>query len=363
LLLTSLRNLHATDTGFNRDRVLLMGLSPGRAGINADRRLAYYREVLARARQTGGVRGAGLSLITPISGASVDFSFTVEGRPKEPGPNVYVNTISDGYFATMGMRLLIGRDFSPQDGVDSPGVVIINDALSRRYFGAASPIGQRVKVGGYQGLEIVGVVANAKYVSLREEDRPTAYLNGLQRRDTGALTLAVSTATDPAALAPVLRREVQAVAATVPIAQGSTLSAQIDRSLAKERLMARILTGFATLALLLASVGLYGVLGYFVTRRTHEIGIRLALGATRATVLWAVLRESWTLVAIGVAVGLPAAIVVTRVLSTLLFGVTPTDPWVLGGACVCLFAVALIAAGQPAWRAVRVDPLTALRYE
>jgi predicted lysophospholipase L1 biosynthesis ABC-type transport system permease subunit len=241
--------------------------------------------------------------------------------------------------------------------------VIINDALSRRYFANNNPIGQRVKVGGYEGLEIIGVVATSKYVSLREEDRPTVYLNGLQRRDVGGLTLAVSAVTDPAALAPAIRREVQAVVAAVPVTPPLMLSAQIDRSLAKERLIARILTAFAMLALLLASVGLYGVLGYFVTRRTHEIGIRLALGATRANILRSVLRESWTLVAIGVAIGIPAALVVTRVLSTLLFGVTPSDPWVLGGAAACLFAVALVAASQPAWRAVRVDPLVALRYE
>jgi predicted permease len=363
LLITSLRNLHAADPGFDRDRVLLTGLSPGRAGINADRRLAYYRQVLDRARQTAGVSAAGLSMITPISGTSVDFSFTVAGRPRDPGPNVYVNLISDGYFGTMGMRLLGGRDFRTADTADSQGVVIINDALSRRYFGAANPIGQRVKVGGYEGLEIVGVVANAKYVSLREEDRPTVYLNALQRRDVGGLTLTVSTISDPGSAAATVRREVQAIAATVPVGQAVPLSAQIDRSLARERLMTRILIWFAALAVLLAAVGLYGVLGYFVTRRTHEIGIRLALGATRGTVLWAVIRESWMLVGIGIAIGLPAAIGATRLLSTFLFGVTPTDPWVLGGVCAGLFVVAVIAASQPAWRAVRVDPLTALRYE
>ena len=363
LLFATLRNLHDLDPGFDRDRVVLMGLSPGRAGITSDRRLAYYRQVLERARQTPGVRAAGLSMITPISGGSVDFSFTVEGRPKEPGPTVYVNTISNGYFTAMGMRLMAGRDFRLEDGVDSPAAVIVNDALARRYFGVKTPIGERVKVGGYEGLEIIGVVANAKYVTLREEDLPTAYLNGLQRRDTGGLTLAVSTLSDPAALAPTIRREVQAVAGTVPVAQPVLLSVQIDRSLSKERLMSRILTGFAMLAVLLASVGLYGVLGYFVTRRTHEIGIRLALGASRATILWSVLRESWTLVVIGVAIGVPAALAATRVLSTLLFGVTPSDPWVLAGVTACLFAVALIAALQPARRALRVDPLIALKYE
>jgi ABC-type antimicrobial peptide transport system permease subunit len=142
-----------------------------------------------------------------------------------------------------------------------------------------------------------------------------------------------------------------------------TFSSLIDRTLVTERLMTRILTAFAALALLLASIGLYGVLGYAVTRRTTEIGIRLALGAERRTVFWSVLRESWTLVAIGVAIGVPAALALTRLLSSLLYGITPTDPWILSGAVACLFAIALAAASQPAWRAMRVDPLAALRYE
>jgi macrolide transport system ATP-binding/permease protein len=364
LLVTSLRNLHAFDAGFDRDHVLLMGLNPGKGGYTGPRRLEYYRQVLERARHTPGVRAAGLSLITPISGGGVDMSFGVEGRPREPGAIVYVNDVSDGYFAAMGTTLLLGRDLAPEDGPNSTVVAVINEALSRRYFKTESPIGRRVTVGNRGEVEIVGVVANAKYLSLREEDQPTVYVHALQKReDAWGLTLAVRTSGDPALMAPTIRREAHAVARTVPIAQASTFSDQIDRSLVKERLMTRILGAFAVLALLLASVGLYGVLGYAVTRRTNEIGIRLALGATRATVLWSVLRESWALVAIGVAIGVPAALALTRLLSSLLYGVTPTDPWVLSGAIACLFVVALVAASQPAWRAVRVDPLVALRYE
>jgi predicted permease len=364
LLVTSLRNLRQFDAGFDRDHVLLMGLNPAKGGITGDRRLEYYRQILERARNARGVSAAGLSLITPISGGGVDLSFSVEGRPREPGAIVYVNDASDGYFAAMGTPLLLGRDFVPGDRPNSTAVAVINDALSRRYFKTESPIGQHATVGGRGEVEIVGVVANAKYMSLREEDHPTVYVNALQKRDEPwGLTLAVRTSGDPVLLATAIRRDVQSVAGTVPIAQPATLSAQIDRSLVKERLMTRILGAFAVLALLLASVGLYGVLGYAVTRRTNEIGIRMALGATRGTVLWSVLRESWTLVAIGVAIGVPAALALTRLLSSFLYGVTPRDPWVLGGAVACLFVVALAAASQPAWRAVRVDPLVALRYE
>lgn len=364
LLVTSLRNLREFDAGFDRNHVLLMGIDPAKGGYTGDRRLEYYRQVLERTRAAAGVRAAGLSLITPISGGGVDLSFSVEGRPPEPGAIVYVNDASDGYFAAMGTALLLGRDFAPGDRPDSTPVAVINEALSRRFFRNGSPIGQRVSVGNRGQLEVVGVVANAKYMSLREEDHPTVYVHALQKIDEPwGLTLVVRTSGDPASLATPIRQGAQAVAGTVPISQPSTLSAQIDRSLVKERLMTRILSGFAAVALLLAAVGLYGVLGYAVTRRTNEIGIRMALGATRNTVLWSVLRESWTLVAIGVAIGVPAALALTRLLSSLLYGVTPTDPWVLAGAVSCLFLVALVAASQPAWRALRVDPLVALRYE
>jgi ABC-type antimicrobial peptide transport system permease subunit len=168
---------------------------------------------------------------------------------------------------------------------------------------------------------------------------------------------------DPLSLAPAIQREVQAVAAAAPVAQAKTLSAQIDRSLVKERLMTRLLGLFAGLALLLALVGLYGVLGYTVTRRTNEIGVRFALGATRGAVMWSVLSDSSKLVAMGVAIGVPAALALTRLLSSLLYGVAPTDPWALSGVVLCLFFVALAAASLPAWRASRVDPLVALRCE
>jgi predicted permease len=311
-----------------------------------------------------GVRAAGVSLITPISGGGVDLSFGVEGRPHEPGAMVYVNDVSDGYFAAMGTTLLRGRDFVSQDRPNSTPVAVVNDALARQYFNGENPIGHHVRLGRGAGLEIIGVVVNAKYLHLREEDRPTIYVHALQKRDQAwGLTLAVRTSGDPGSFATVLRRDVQAVDPAVPITRLSTLSAHIDRSLVKERLMTRILGAFAALALLLASVGLYGVLGYAVTRRTNEIGIRIALGARRGTVLWSVLRESWALVAVGVAIGVPAALTLTRLLSSLLYDVTPTNFWVFSGAVACLFAVSVAAASVPAWRASRVDPLVALRYE
>ena len=363
LLIASLRNLHEFDAGFDRDHVLLIELSPDRGGYTGERQWAYYRQVLERARNTPGVRAAALSLMTPISGGLFDQSFGVQGRPPEPGVMVYANHVSEGYFAALGTTVLLGRDLGAQDGPETSPVAVINDALSKRYFKNENPIGQRVRLGRQQELEIVGVVANAKYVSLREENQPTVYIHVLQKRDLPGLTLVVRTAGDPMSLAPQIRRDVKAIGGTVPITQGSTLAAQIDRSLVKERFMTRLLGGFAGLALLLASVGLYGALGYAVTRRTNEIGIRLALGATRGRVLRSVLRESSVFVAIGVAVGVPASLALSRLLSSLLYGVAPTDPWALINSVAALFVVALTAAAQPAWRAMRVDPLIALRYE
>jgi predicted permease len=365
LVLMSLYNLRALDPGFDRDHVLLLSLNPGKAGYRGERAAQYYRDVLARVRRAPGVRATTLCLIPPISGGGVDLPFAVEGQPREPGALVYVHDVADGYFSTMSTGLLLGRDFSPHDGVDSPPVAVINEAFARSYLDStASPIGRRVALGGQEGLEIVGVVPNAKYLSLREDDRPIVYVHVFQRREAGdSLTLAVRTSGDPMAASATVRREVLAVAPAVPVGQAATLAAQINRSLVKERLVTRILGAFAGLALVLACIGLYGVLGYAVTRRTNEIGVRLALGATRGVILQSVLRDSAWLVAIGAAIGVTLALMSTRLVSTLLYGVTPTDPWLLGGAVLCLVLVALIAASVPAWRASRIDPLVALRHE
>ena len=362
LVAASVRNLRTMDAGFDR-QVAQMGLAPGRAGITGARRLQYYRDVLDRVRAVPGIEGASLALITPISGSGVDLPLVVLGRSAEPGNMVYVNDVAEGYFDTMGTALVLGRDFAREDREDSLPVAVINEALARRYFPSSVPIGQRVRLGSRNVLEIVGVVQNAKYLSLREEDHPTIYVNALQKLDTGGLTLSVRAAGDSSGSMAAIRREVAAVAAAVPIGRTSLLSAEIDRSLVNERLMANLLGAFAALALLLACAGLYGVLGYAVARRTNEIGLRLALGATRRGVLWSVLRECARLVTVGVILGVSAAIVATRLLSDLLFGVTPTDARVFAAVVILVTAVAGVAAFRPAWRASRVDPWVALKHD
>lgn len=360
LILTSLRNIRNFDAGFNRDQVLLQSISPERAGFTADRAARYWREVLERVRAVPGVRAAGLSMITPISGGGVDLTMTVEDRAGAAPATVYVNRISDGFLSAMGTSLRRGRDFTDRDGQGPPSA-LVNEALADRFFKDEDPIGRRVTLGSQAGIEILGVVANAKYMDLREQDVPTIYTWALNGSGNAGLQLAIRTMGDPRRLAPVIRREVQSIAASVRVPQPRTLASQIDRSLVTERLVGRLLGAFAGVALLLAAVGLYGVLGYAVARRTGEIGLRLALGAGRPAVLQGVLRESAMLAAIGCAFGMPASLLLSRALESLLFDVKPSDPIILAGCVAGLFAVALIAAAVPAWRASRVDPLEALR--
>jgi len=363
LLVATLRNIRGLRPGFDAGQVVLLTVDPVRVGYTGDRLTRYYRDVLDRVRVLPGVRAASLSKITPISGGGIDLPITIEGRPREPGVMVYANRMSEGFFATMAIPILLGRDFVPQDGARLNAVAIVNDALAQRYFENQNPIGRRFRLSGPEPLEIVGLVANSKYRTLRDGEIPTVYLYAPDVPEPGGMTLSIRTSGDPLAFARTIRDRVQSIAANVPVSEPRALSSQVERSLVSERLVARLLGAFAVLALVLASVGLYGVLGYSVARRTGEIGVRLALGATPGAVLRSVLRQSAIVVAIGAVVGVPATMLLSRPLAGLLYGVTASDPGVLAGAVGCLFVVAMAAAAVPAWRAARVDPLIALRHE
>jgi predicted permease len=363
LLLTTLRNFRSGDFGFEREGVVTMSLSPGRVGYTGERRVAYLRDVLQRVRNMPGVQSAAVALGLPMMSTGVTSSFVVEGQQKNPEDAVFVNEVSEGYFATTGTKLMMGRDFGPDDRPGSTSVAIVSEALARRYFGSKNPIGRRIDVGIRGVLEIVGVVETTKHESLRETNSPIVYAHALQGGNLGpSVHLAVKATGDALAIGQTIRRELQRVA-PVPVGPPSTLSAQIDRTLVKERLVARVLGAFAILALLLSAAGLYGVLAYSVARRTAEIGVRMALGATRRTVLWPVIGQSMRLAALGLVIGIPSALALTRLLSSLLYGVTPTDPSVLATAVLSLLFVAAAAGAVPARRASRVDPLVALRSE
>jgi putative ABC transport system permease protein len=357
LLLTTLRNLRGLDPGFDPTHVLLYRLDPSRTDLDHERTRQYYRNVLDRVRAMPGVAAASVSVITPLSGSGMDVEVSVEGEAREHCASGYANVVSEGFFSTMGTATLLGRDFVPRETV-----AVVNDALVRRCFPGANPIGRRIIVHGDDVFEIVGVVANAKYDSLREADTPTVYLNGTPTTEPRGLTLAVRTTGDSGSLAPAVRKELQSIA-PVPVSQPRTLAIQFERSIVTERLVVRLLVAFAALALLLAAVGLNGVLGHQVARRIPEIGVRLALGATRGNVLRSVMRESWIAVAAGSIAGVPLAILFSGVLETLLYQVSPWDARVLLGAVVCVLCVATTAAAVPAWRASRVDPLAAIRAE
>jgi putative ABC transport system permease protein len=268
------------------------------------------------------------------------------------------------YFETLKIPLLRGRDFTTQDREGSPGVVIVNETFAARYFNGEDPVGRRISLGGDKGpwLEIVGLVRDGKYITVGEARAPFVYQPVAQRHESG-MSLLVRTKGDPAATLPAVRGEVQKLERNLPLTQARTMNELLAMSLFGARAGAILLACFGLLALLLATVGLYGVMSYSVSRRTREIGIRMALGAQGGTVLRLVLREGMTLVGFGVALGLVAALALTRLLASFLYGVSPTDPVSFIVIALLLSAVALVASLLPARRAAKVDPMIALRYE
>jgi len=265
------------------------------------------------------------------------------------------------------MPILLGRDFDGRDREGASKTVVVNEALVRHYFRDQNPLGGRFAfegAGPTQQYAIVGIVKDAKYNSLREETSPFLYLPFSQNSNLGVPgTLVVRTDGDPLSMVNAVRREVKAIAQNVPIVQLKTLDQAVEESLIQERLMARLSGSFGLLALLLACVGLYGVMSYAVARRTSEIGIRVALGAREQDVLWLVLRETLLLVTLGITIGLPVALASTRLISSRLFGLTPMDPVTISASTLLLAAVAALAGYLPARRAANVDPMVALRYE
>ena len=269
----------------------------------------------------------------------------------------------------MGMTLRIGRDFGPQDNGAASKVVIVNERVARQFFSHQNPIGKRIGLGRHRApdLEIIGVVRDARYFDLRQQPGLMAYLPFQSyfgwERNIANRTLLVRTAGDPRNLIAAIRADVQALDKDLPLYNVMTFTEQISELLVQERLIATLSSFFALLALLLACVGLYGIMSYAVVIRTNEIGIRMALGAQQGNVLWLILKETLVLVLIGVVVGLAASLVATRLISSLLFGLKPTDPLTIMVATLVLITVAAFAGYLPARRASQVDPLVALRWE
>jgi predicted permease len=332
------------------------------------RSYALYQRLLERLGAVAGVRSVAVSNVQLLSGSVNSTSLFVQGRtyaPGQRGDSINRLVISAGFFETMGMSMRVGRAFSDHDTTQqAPKIAIVNETAARKLFPNESPIGQHVgsSVETAGQAEIVGVLRDAKYDSVRDPVPPTMYVPYIQARLPSAV-FHVRTAGDPAGALGAIREAVRQTDPLLPVTGVTTQTEQVDKRLTQERAFAQAYTLFGVLALLLASVGLFGLMSYSVVRRTNEIGIRMALGAQRADVLRLVMRESMILVVVGVAIGLVAAIGASRLVATLLYGLAATDAGTMIGAMLVLVAVSAVAGYLPARRAARVDPLVALHYE
>lgn len=330
LFVRSLQKLKSLDPGFNPEKVLLVSVDPTLIGYKGERSVNLYKGLLEEINAIPGVRAASLSSFSPISSGRWSNIVAVQGYTPQPneGIGVHVNQVGPGYFKTLRIPVLMGREFTERDAAGAPNVAIINQTMAHYYYGGQNPIGKRFGLGGPEtagSLEIVGVVQDAKYNNLREQTPRMAYIPFLQS-GAGNMTFEIRTANDPASVAGAVRQAVQSADKNLPIFDVRTLTQQMDESLIQERLVATLSSLFGLLALSLACVGLYGIMTYTVARRTNEIGIRMALGAQQSDVLWMVMRETLMLIIVGVTIGLPAALVATRLITSMLFGLTPSDP-------------------------------------
>jgi predicted permease len=367
LFVRSLQNLKATDTGFHDlDNLVTFQVAPALSGYDAPRVVHFYSELLDRIRAIPGVQSAALASVPLLHGWEWDNTVSVEGHQAKDGENMsaYMNSVSPGYFKTMGIPILEGRDFDPRDIKENSKVAIVNQRFARHYFGDKSAIGRHL--GGANGpqskldTEIVGVVADSLYEGPREGVRRQAFIPNWGKNGVAFYVRAGLGASQTYAA---LRNEVKKLDASMPVYEMKTLAAQLDQTLLTEQLIALLSAGFGLLATLLASIGLYGVMTFAVARRTKEMGVRMALGAPRGSVIWLVMKEVLLLLSIGLAVGIPVAIALGRYVSTQLYGIKPSDPWI-GGVTIIVLVVVSGAAGLiPAHRASRIDPILALRYE
>jgi predicted permease len=370
LFTRTLQNLRNVDVGYERDHILMFSADAKLAGYVKGRAALLYRAILEKAAALPGVQSASVSIVRPVDNQYylVDRIREIDGRklPEAEAIRVAWNAMSPGYFATVGTPLVLGRDFDFRDAGAAARVVIVNESLARKALPDQNPIGHRL-----DGAEIIGVVKDSRYGGARDQLRPVVYRPLLQSQGgtdpaswvgVGAVSFELRYRSGAGSVDDV-RRAVAAVDRNVPIFRVKSLRAQTEDSFLRERLLATISSFFGGLALLLACLGLYGLMAYAVARRTAEIGIRMALGARRREIVWLVLRETLWLVLAGVAAGVPLAVWLTGYAKSLLFEITAADPMILAVAAAALAGVAAVAGFLPARRASRIDPMTALRYE
>jgi predicted permease len=374
LFLRTVYNLRQVDVGFNPDNLVLFRVNPQLNRYDAPRIASLYEQMVGRLSAAPGVRAVSLTNPPLLSGSVNSTSFLVQGRTYSPTliqdprsrETISVNRVrvAPNFFDTMEMPLIRGRQFSDRDNTPPPRVAIINETAARKFFPDEDPIGRRF---GHSPettseLEVVGVVRDAKYNALREPAPPTIYVP-YAHYPVGAMAFVIRTSGDPSATMPAVRVAVRQVDANLPLMEMATQTEQIERRFAQERVFAQAYTLFGGLALLVAGIGLFGLMSYTVTRRTTEIGIRMALGARQQMVLRMVMRESLLLVAIGVLVGVAIAVGAGRFVATLLYGLEPTDVTTTAAAVLVMLAVSTFAGYLPARRAARLDPMLALRHD
>jgi putative ABC transport system permease protein len=373
LLLNSFLRLQRVDPGFDSHNVLTFRIDlPANRYSQQPQVTQFYQQLISRLEAAPGVKSASAISHLPLSSHRGMTGFAIEGIATPPDNAVPYSTdfraVTPGYFKTMGIHLIKGRDFTPRDELRSTQVAIINESLARRYFPNQDPLGKRVMPGigiderPWMMREIVGVVRDAKHVSLREEPPPYIYLPHGQFHRPG-MTLVVRASNDPKGLIGVVQKETHALDSKLPVFEIMTLDQYLASSVAEPKFSALLLGLFAGLALILSCLGLYGVMSYVVAQRTRELGIRMALGAKTRDVLQLVIRQGIGLTLLGAAIGVAVAVALTRMIKSWLFGVSPTDPVTFAVAALLLTIVALISCWIPAWRATKVDPITALRFE
>jgi predicted permease len=368
LLVRSFLRLGSVDLGFSPDRVVLMPLTlPAAKFTSSESARAFFGRLVERVDSLPGVEGAGAASITPLAGGNTMTRFAVEGRPEEAADadSADYRLVSENYLTVLGMRALRGRVFAASDGVNAERVAVVNEAMALRVWPGGDSVGARVRLSGVEGppFTVVGVVANVREVELESSGRPMIYVPYGQLPVSRSMTLVARTAGDEETLAAALRSEVRALDADVPAATAITMEDVVARSVAEPRFHTSLLGLLAAIALLLAVAGIYSLVAYTVVQRTHEIGIRIALGARPADVVKAVAADGLVPSAAGICVGLAAALAMGPVLSNLLFEVGPFDPPTLLTVALVLAVSAALASFIPARRALRVDPVVALRDE
>jgi predicted permease len=366
LFLRTLQNLRQVDVGFDPHNLVVFRVNPVLNRYDDAKIPLLYESIMDRLRTVPGVRGVALSHMPLLSGGVNSTSLFVEGRTYAPGENhdIHRLVVSPDFFETMGMPLVAGRGFGAADHEAAPKVAVINEAAARKYLANENPVGRRFGTSAETSreFEIVGVLRDAKYDSVRDAAPPTLYVSFRQNRTPSAV-FEVRTAADPRGVVGGLREAIREIDPTLPMMDVSTQAEQIEQRLLQERVFARAYSLFGALATILAAIGLFGVMSYSVARRTNEIGVRMALGAEARHVMRMVMRESMGLVAIGLVIGLAAAAAAGRLLASQLFGLAPTDTATMAAGTMVMLAVAAVAAQLPARRASRVDPIVALRCE